>query len=157
MKKLFFVVFSLILCFSLFSEEKFRFKMSSDGEGLCIDKYLGNDDYVIIHSQYKGLPVKEIGGSAFSYSSVETVNIPDSVEIIEGNAFCACGNLRSITLPRKLKKVGYCAFSNCSNLSDMNIHTFGKVDFSESAFYHCSSLPESVQVKLIKLGYTGHF
>ena len=63
------------------------------GIGTCTDSDL------IIPSVYEGLPVKEIGDSAFKKcTSLTSVTIPDNVTKIGYYAFSGCTSLTSITL-----------------------------------------------------------
>ena len=47
------------------------------------------------------------------------VVIPDNVFIIEDNAFNSCKEISSITLPKSIANVGWCAFEGCSSLSEL--------------------------------------
>lgn len=59
---------------------------------------------ITIPSTYNGLPITEIGKSAFAgIAEIEKVDIPDSVKIIGEKAFDDCRNLKSIRLPRDLE------------------------------------------------------
>ena len=147
----------------------FRFSMSSDGTGLCIDKYTGDSQYVVIQSSYDGLAVKEIGDYAFAGTDIISVKIPDCVEHILTRAFYQCYNLTTVTLPKGLDYIGHEAFAFCSNLYSVDVRVFlragGNITmnwaFFEgqgiSNFLGCSSLPMSTQIQLIKLGYSGSF
>ena len=142
----------------------FRFSMSSDGTGLKIDKYTGDSQYVVIQAYYDGLPVKEIGDSAFYRSNIISVSIPDTVVYIGHMVFQECTNLTTATLPRDLKYLGYYAFDNCKNLSSLLIKTVNPITwwhddygYPANVFRNCSNLPMSTQIQLIKLGYKGKF
>ncbi len=149
---------ALFVCVSVFAETTFRFKKSRDGKGLCIEKYTGDEQYALIEPYYNGLPVKEIGFFAFSQSDVISVWLPDTVEEIQERAFYRCDNLSFVTLPKALRLCGDSAFGYCENLSNIMIYTRTPIkSFSNTAFSHCSSLPMSIQLELIKLGYPGHF
>ena len=56
-------------------------------------------------------PLKVIGKDAFAYSSVESVIIPDSVEIISEEAFRNCKSLKKISFGTGLKMIKKGAFS----------------------------------------------
>lgn len=67
---------------------------------------------ITVPSEYKGLPVKEIGDAAFAMNSVvEKVIIPDSIEKIGTMAFNCCGALDIEGLSKNLKRIGYFAFN----------------------------------------------
>ena len=47
--------------------------------------------------------------------------IPSSVTTIEGNAFCRCSSLTSITIPEGVTTIGFNAFSGCTSLKSITI------------------------------------
>ena len=97
-------------------------------EGL---KYLSCDEYcvvigigtatdtdIIIPSEYNGIPVTEIGVTAFDgNTNITSITIPDSVTKIESYAFKGCTNLKSIFIPASVTDIGYQAFEGCTNLT----------------------------------------
>lgn len=84
---------------------------------------------VCITTEFTGtsLAVKEgtriIGASAFDSfgKQIESITLPDSVEIIEAEAFKYCENLKSINLPSGLKELGEGAFYGCFSLEEIEI------------------------------------
>lgn len=62
-----------------------------------------------------------IGHYAFSYSSIETVSLPSSLEEIGESAFRDCYNLAQITLPEGLEYIGNSTFVNCGKLESIRI------------------------------------
>ena len=102
-----------------------------------------------------------IGVSAFAYTKIMQVDIPDSVETIGGSAFYRCSQLEkvklpnnkttigsnaftgaaiaSIEIPEGVKSLGHGAFSACKNLTKVAIpHSVISIDIN--AFYECTSL-----------------
>ena len=86
---------------------------------------------IVIPSSYNGLPVTEIGSSAFSGQSyIERVVIPDSVTSIGASAFFSCSSLKSINIPDGVTSIGNSAFpdygefytieGNCRYLGNSN-------------------------------------
>ena len=68
---------------------------------------------VTIPSEYNGLPVTEIGENAFlGNTSINSVEIPDSVKYIGESAFSMCKNLQSVNIPASVKEIGGLAFNN---------------------------------------------
>lgn len=53
--------------------------------------------------------------------NVENIEIPNTVETIEGNASESCYKLKEVKIPKGVKIIGSGAFSNCSNLSKIVI------------------------------------
>lgn len=127
---------------------------------------------IIIPSEYKGVPVKEIGQWAFRYNSeINSVTIPDTVEIIresafshtsiseiiipnsvtalEGYVFSGCQNLEKAVLPENIAEIGENLFSECSKLKDVNIPK-SIVSIPANCFSQCISLknislPDGIQ------------
>lgn len=84
--------------------------------------------------------VTSIGGGAFSLcSSLTSVNIPNSVTSIGGDAFCLCESLTSVNIPNSVDTIGYGAFCACSSLTSVNIDN-GVTTIEFDAFSGCSSL-----------------
>ena len=115
-------------------------------------KYLVEDgnEIVDIPSEIDGKPVTTIGSLCFYdiKTAVTSVNIPDSVTVIEESAFYYCDKLTAITIPDSVTKIGSRAFAWCNSLESV---TFGKSvdEIPDFCFNHCSSLvtvviPESI-------------
>ncbi len=75
------------------------------------------DDVVVIPSEYRGLPVTEIGENAFCYSSITAVKIPSSVKTISYAAFADCFNLTAVTIPSSVTYMVEDAFDDCLKLN----------------------------------------
>lgn len=106
---------------------------------------------------------KSIGGYAFYDTPIESVNIPVSVNSIEGYAFYRCKNLKTLSFesgsscttigeaafrysgikvfsaPGRLKIIGQYAFSDCASLSRVVIPE-SVTSMGKYAFANCSSL-----------------
>lgn len=63
------------------------------------------------------IPVSTFSGCL----SLETLNIPQCVEIIGDGAFEQCQNLSHLELPDKLRTIGVFAFSGCKSLKKLDI------------------------------------
>ena len=75
---------------------------------------------VEIPSTIDGLPVTEIGDSAFQIVSLKSVKIPDSVTKIGNWAFSMCFDLTEVTIPDSVQSIGIRAFEMCSSLNTVN-------------------------------------
>jgi hypothetical protein len=116
------------------NESNFEVSINLNGDGVVIDRYLGNENEVLIPSSFEGFPVREIGKKAFHFNlSLNSVTIPEGVTIIGDEAFIACINLVSIEMPSAITVI------------------------SSTAFRMCHSLPLATQAHLRKLGYKGKF
>ena len=73
--------------------------------GFCTDKD------IVVASTYNGYPVKEIyNGAITKNDTVESVTIPDSVEIIRG--FRECPNLRRVYIGAGVREISFMAFTD---------------------------------------------
>lgn len=125
--------------------------------------------------------VKELYGFT-GCTTLKTITLPDSIEILGSDTFENCTALEVANLPANLKYImqtyasGTC-FRNCSSLKELKIpesltqirfvnginKTWDghiKYDFATSPGNHfggCSSLPLATQARLKQLGYTGSF
>lgn len=83
--------------------------------------------------------IKSIGASAFYYTGIKNIVIPNSVETIEEAAFHYCLNLSSITFPSGLTTINANTFNNCSSLKSINIPD-SVTSVYYNTFYKCTSL-----------------
>ena len=81
-----------------------------------------------------------IEGNAFAgCSSLTKISIPNNVKEIGGSAFKGCYGLESITLPDNLETISWSLFDGCTNLTTVNIPD-GVTDIGGWAFNNCSKL-----------------
>ena len=109
--------------------------------------------------------IQTIGYGAFLYcESLEHINLPKGLKVIETSAFnkcrqlqikewpdglrtigeyafAACENLTEVHLPSSLKSLGWNAF-NSSGITSLHIDGGGTVSFGDYAFYNCLRLKE---------------
>lgn len=78
-----------------------------------------------IPSELDGHPVAQIGSYAFdSCQSVESVEIPNSVEIIGAYAFKGCTGLDSITIPASVTNIASTSFNGCTGITQVGASQF---------------------------------
>jgi len=105
---------------------------------------------VIMRSGDKSL---EIGTSAFSgCESLERVEFPDSLAVLESYAFHGCAKLLSVTISNHVNSIGLGAFGGCSSLKTVTINSNAAI--SDDCFMDCSSLT-SVDFTLEKIPSLG--
>ena len=126
---------------------------------VSVTGYNGNADNVVIPKTYRGIPVKEIKDSAFSYQTrLKSITLPDSVTSIGNDAFYGCSGLTSIFVDKRNTK--YHSAGNClietatktllSGCKTSEIPSDGSVtSIGDDAFRNCSGLtsitiPDSV-------------
>ena len=121
-----------------------------------------NESQVILHSttiyQDQVYQVKHISNSVFQeHSSLQSLQLPDSLESLGNNALAHCQSLRKITLPSSIRSLGSQVFSGCNSLSD--IYCFGSdVPSVEGDIVDENLLPNiTVHVPLLLISqYKGH-
>ena len=83
---------------------------------------------------------KFIGTSAFySYTSLTSLTVPNSVISIDFSAFNGCSNLTSVTIGDGLTRIGGSAFANCTALTSITIPE-SVITIVEEAFNGCVKL-----------------
>ena len=100
-----------------------------------IDKYINVTKHVIICCEVDSIP----SGSFFEWTSLNSVNISDSVISIGGYAFCFCSNLSTLIIGENVKSIGGSSFSLCHSLTSIIIPNSVTL-IGDSAFCLCSNL-----------------
>lgn len=88
--------------------------------------------------------VTYIASSAFTNSTVTSINIPNTVTEIADGAFQNCSTLTSVVLPNALTFLGASAFNGCSSLTSVNIPS-SLTTLQNGVFGNCTSLV-SIQI-----------
>lgn len=89
---------------------------------------------------------------AFSYSTLESVQLPQDFKGTTQYAFQYCANLESVVLPEGMTEISSCAFWYCESLTDITLPSTIKY-IGGLAFYDCSSLASiNLPNSLIDLG-----
>lgn len=120
-----------------------------DDFGYCIEESYGycyatlthgvvlyGDAVIPSHITYEGVeyPVLEIGEYAFSWCSITSVTIPNTVTRISEGAFENCKNLSTVTLGENVALIFQSAFADCTNLKEINFKTATMPGYSDSSF-----------------------
>ena len=124
--------------------------------GLRITKYNGKDEYVTVPAEIGGKQVLDIEQSdhapeAFVFgesSNIKELTLPDGLTRIGNYAFTFLEKLETVHIPDSVTDIGYGAFSGCKSLDNVDIPE-GENDF-EFIFDNCKSLknvtlPESTE------------
>lgn len=94
---------------------------------------------VTVPSEIDGKTVTAIDSGAFSGDIIEYVSIPDTVTLIDNNAFKNCEELGSIKIPSSVTSIGKNAFKN-SGLETITFEDDAKVTLMKAAFRECTNL-----------------
>jgi hypothetical protein len=97
-------------------------------------------------------------GGAFAGTTITSVVLPDSIEVIEKWTFKECRDLISVNIPDKVSKIYENTFYGCSSLKNIKLGR-GIEQIGQSAFSECTSLssvifPESITT-INKLAFNG--
>jgi hypothetical protein len=82
-----------------------------------------------------------IGRSAFAYSGIHSISIPESVSTISTHAFNYCKNLQSVVLSECVVTINSYAFQGCNALTDIYIPS-SVTTIGEYVFEKCTMLTE---------------
>lgn len=88
-----------------------EYTVVNTAEGVCITQYNGNAKELVLPCEIGGIPVTEIGDSAFQdHDTLESVIFPDTLEKIGQYAFAGCINLTDVSIPASVSWIGSSAF-----------------------------------------------
>lgn len=113
---------------------------------------MSSSDFVIVKNilvRYKGadpfvdIPdgVVAIGKQAFYYQDIKTVSMPESVTVIDDEAFSNCNELYEVELSSNILRIGYEAFANCGALESLSLPEV-LTEIENGAFSECWNLKE---------------
>ena len=106
---------------------------------------MGKAEYleeITIPSHYKGCAVTRILASGFAGAvNLKRVTIPDTVTVIETNAFEECKLLELVDMGNGVTTIGMNAFNGCSALQNVTFPENLEI-IEASAFYNCSAMTE---------------
>ena len=136
--------------------EDFQYTLSSDGQAVYIQKYLGTDERVVVPSHIDGLPVTSLKGvprdeSGFiidgvfeENTTVKEVVLPATLEAVGISAFGECVSLTNVYIPEAsaLEVVGDSAFWGCASLEALDLSSTSVWITSSYAFNGCTALKE---------------
>ena len=109
-----------------------------DGEAI-IRGYAGSENHMIIPSEIEGYTVTTVGATAFhNKTNITEVTIPNSVTSIEDAAFSNCYNLSKINMSANIISMGYDVFLGTewyNNYSDGDLIYIGNVLYSFKIAY----------------------
>lgn len=75
-------------------------------------------------------------GALSHCTSLETIDIPDSVIIMDNIAMAGCSELKSVNIGSNLKTVGGQVFAGCTSLEKVNVNLNNKNYTSENGIWY---------------------
>lgn len=111
-------------------------------DGVEIIRYIGEEENIAVPKDFAEVPVRSVANTAFADNKlVQSITIPDGVEIIGDDAFSNCRGLISVELPDSVTKIGERAFADCVKLTSFRIPE--KITTIEAyTFYNCYVVKE---------------
>lgn len=106
---------------------------------------------ILSKAKWKGAVVDMRGMSKLQTVSAATfrgfaplarVFFPDTVTVIDDEAFLDCSNLVEMAIPQKLTRIGVRAFKNCGKIANEVVINEGVTDVGEEAFRDCQTIPK---------------
>ena len=91
--------------------------------------------------------VTTIGKSAFSESSISSIQLPESISTIDEFAFYKCNYLKKIVIPKSVIAISKDAFNNCENLSIIKVDNKNEKYDSRN---NCNAIIETSSNTLIR-------
>lgn len=132
--------------YSIISEDEATgglvYDLSEDGTYYIISDYLSVEYDIVVPSYYDGLPVREIGETAFQYATIDSLLLPSSIKKIGKQAFLglsADSKLATLTLPEGLEEIDDEAFDYCPSITEVYLPSTLKT-LGDRVFHLCSSL-----------------
>lgn len=131
---------------------------SSDKTASVIEARNFNAHEIVIPEKVNGFEVTKIEKKAFGQpipKKYKSIILPNTITVIEKEAFKTCLNLRHVKLPTNLKSIGSRSFTYCSSLKELELPN--SVEFiGKETFFSCVSLekiniPTSLRVLPKKL------
>ncbi len=114
-------------------------RFTAGENGVTVIGYVGNKTDLTIPSTLCGLPVTEIGYSAFrDCNTLTKITLPEGLLKIDMSAFWG-STVSDITLPGSLRSIGSNAFRNCPNITSLFIPA-GVESIDASFIKQCKNL-----------------
>lgn len=143
-KRIFFIISGIVIifCFILsiilfYSIPRIKYSFDSKRDCYYVEKVYGYKESYEIKGIYNNYEVKYISDKAFyNKNNIKEIILPKEIIEINRQAFSNCRNLTKINL-ENVEIIHKNAFAYCLMLDNVNLNC---TDLGASAFYHCDSL-----------------
>lgn len=164
--KVIFIIIALFLLFGLgiwlilsnreetVNQDEILYTYTVYEDHVVLEKYLGNEETVVIPDMIEGKPVTKIGKDCFELNkTIKTVVLTANIECIGKYAFDGCDNLGEVYGGEKVSILCASAFARCENLRRVEIGN--KLEqIGNFAFRNCESLTSlATQENILYIGY----
>jgi hypothetical protein len=85
-----------------------------EGKFAVLTSYLGSERDVVVPAAVDGYLVIGLGDSVFADCDIRSVTLPKTLERMGWFTFYQCKNLEKVVLPEGLSNIGYASFDGCS-------------------------------------------
>ncbi|MBO5372248.1 MAG: leucine-rich repeat domain-containing protein [Lachnospiraceae bacterium] len=120
-------------------KSNFSYRLKKDGTAK-ISGYSGKDAEVVIPAIIDGIKVTSIARCAFKNNTyIENMTISSGITNIGEEAFFACENLKSVTIPDTVTSIGTGAFASSRKLESVELSK-NLTTIASDIFYQCDSL-----------------
>lgn len=92
----------------------FEYTYRLENNFAILTSYLGNDKDVVVPAAVDGYLVIGLADRTFADSDIRSVTLPDTVEKLGWFTFYQCENLEKVVLPAGLSVIGYASFDGCA-------------------------------------------
>ncbi|MCR4829665.1 MAG: leucine-rich repeat protein [Bacteroidales bacterium] len=101
-----------------------------------VSGFNGNTDIKYLHLPEETTTILD---NAFGFSSLESVDLSNTMSLIDAYAFYYCESLTRVGMPTALNEMGEGCFEGCSSLTSITLPN-GLRTVPQEAFYFCESL-----------------
>ncbi len=122
-----------------YTKNDFSYADGSKTDTIQVNQYNGNDKEIVIPEKHQGKTVTSVAAETFLRSDIISVEIPDTVTVIEQKAFYECEALETVKISENTKEIGDGAFINCKKLRSVRLPA-SLESIGAAAFYGCENL-----------------
>lgn len=123
--------------------ENFVYQIDSD-QSVCILRYRGSEETVLIPAQIEGRPVKTILQQAFACTGIVRISLPEGIERIAPETFALCESLQHVSLPASVRMISPDAFKGCELLREIEFPRGNDYYFVEDGILYDRRVPALV-------------
>lgn len=122
---------------NFFSQNDYTF--SEDSGGITITGYNGSLSTLEIPDVINGNIVTAIGDNAFEDSNIKSITLPETLKKIGSRAFFNCQSLHVVNISESITNIGSYAFASCPGLGDTFVPE-SAVEIGENVFKDSGNL-----------------
>lgn len=126
---------------TILEDGNFRYEPLTDGKACQVTRYTGYDEDVSVPEKLQNFEVKALYQTFSDCNLLESVVLPETIELIDNMAFWKCTNLEHVEMQEGLTRIGRCSFGGCTALKNIEFpESLETVD--DMVFISCIELTE---------------